>query len=114
MDVKVHTSFATNQRVYYFHLYDPNSSDPTLPYLFHDVEPLTKRHGLTTPLTGSFTVSVTFSFTLSFPLAGKGKVIMVFHFFLKFFMFRTTHIITFYELCLELFDGTRIFIPLVS
>ena len=113
VDVNILTSFTTNWRVCYFNLYAPNISDPILTSLCLEVDPLTKLHSISIP-TGSFIVSIKFSFNLYFPLLCKFRVVTVYHLFLRFFMLRITFIIAFYELFLELFDGAKIFLPLVS
>ena len=78
VDVKLHMSSTTNQRVWYFNLYTPNSSDPIIPYICREVGPLTKRKGLSILQTGLFPVSIKFYFPLSFPLAGNCRVVPVF------------------------------------
>ena len=112
--VKIHTSFTTNQRVWYFNLYDPNSSDPILTLIFCEVVPLIKRHGIPVPPTESITVSLAFYFPLSFSLAVKCRVFPGFHLFLIFFIFIITPIITFSEMFLELCYSANIFLPLFS
>ena len=114
MDVKLHTSLINNGRVCHCNMYGPNSSNPRLPSFLREVVTLTKRHGIPISPNGSFTVSVTFYFPLLFFLVGKCRVVLVVHLFLRFFMFIITTIITFYEFRLELFDGAKIFLPLVS
>ena len=100
--------------VCYLNLYAPNSSDPRLPYIYREVGPLSKRHGIPIPLNGSFTVSVTFYFPFSFSLAGKCRVVPVFNLFLRFSVFIITLIINFSKLCLDIFDDANIFLPLIS
>ena len=78
VDFKIHTSFTTNHRVLYLNMYDPNSSNPIIPYLCREVGPLTKRKGLSILQTGLFPVSIKFYFPLSFPLAGNCRVVPVF------------------------------------
>ena len=95
-------------------MYVLNSSNPRLASLFPEVGSLTKLHGLPIPPTGSFTIFVTFYFPFSFPLAGKFRVVPVFHLFFRFFMLGITPIVAFSKLCLELFDGAKILLTLVS